>query len=66
MPGPPSFMRTFGHVTTAAMPRRHVASTSSSRLAYGPPRIKPPLWFEIIVHSGSALAKAANSGNREK
>ena len=30
MPRPPSFITTFGHAATAAMPRRHVASTSVS------------------------------------
>jgi hypothetical protein len=46
MPMPPSFMTTLGHSAAAAMPRRQVAITSSFRLAYGPTRIRPPIWFE--------------------
>ena len=55
--------RRWGTAATAAMPRRQVASTSSSRLAYGPTRIRPPIWFKMMVRSGTALANAASSGS---
>src|SRR6266511_841068 len=38
MPMPPSLILMLGHSATAAMPLRQVASTSLSRLAYGPIR----------------------------
>ena len=63
MPMPPSLRWTLGHAATAAMPRRQVASTSSSRWPYGPTRFKPPRWFRMMVSSGTALAKAASSGS---
>src|SRR4029450_7687602 len=62
-PTPPSLMITLGQAATAAMPRRQAGSTASSRLAYGPTRTKPPIWFKMIVRSGTALANRASSGS---
>src|SRR5262245_28659063 len=63
MPMPPSLRWMLGQAATAAMPLRQVASTSSSRFPYGPTRFKPPRWFRTMVRFGTALAKAASSGN---
>jgi hypothetical protein len=46
-----------GHATTAAIPARQAARTSSSRLAYMPTRLSTPIWFRMIDNSGTALAK---------
>ena len=63
MPIPPSLTYTLGHAATAAIPRRQITSTSSSRSAYGPTRSNPPMWFRMMVRSGTALANAASSGS---
>src|SRR5262245_6342247 len=59
----PRVVTRLGQAATVAMPRRPVASASVSRLAYGPTRVRPPTWFEIIVRSGMAWAKVTNSGS---
>src|SRR5712691_1877825 len=59
----PQLQIDIGHAATAARPRRQVDSTSSSRWAYGPTRVKPPKWFRIMVSVGTACANAASSGN---
>ena len=63
MPIPPSLTVTFGQAATAAIPFRQVSRTSSSRLAYGPTRIRPPMWFRMIGRSGTAFANSAISGS---
>src|SRR5262245_55626666 len=62
MPRPPSLRVILGQATTAAIPVRQAARTSSSRLAYRPTRLSAPMWFRMMGNSGTALAKSATSG----